>query len=222
MFNFVEIWNAATSIMDVAKNYGIKPLSALARARRLRATGLPLKQLSDESQAYALTHPSRKPPKPDGAATEPRPRGRPPNESKPRTTFNCHVQTMVTYETFGRLLAGERALSSGRVREIIELGLEAELQLTAESVEVEVEVPVVAAQAEHGECLDCDALILTHRAGRTHCWCGEDWPCPVLGAAPLTPSPDPQEGRQEAPALPAPAPPAFDLFGPTPGLGGAS
>lgn len=35
----------------------------------------------------------------------------------------------------------------------------------------------------HEECLDCDALILTHRAGKTHCRCGGDWPCQSNAAA---------------------------------------
>jgi hypothetical protein len=36
------------------------------------------------------------------------------------------------------------------------------------------------AEQLHHECLDCDALPLTHRAGRTHCSCGGDWPCPTF------------------------------------------
>lgn len=35
------------------------------------------------------------------------------------------------------------------------------------------------AEQVHEECSDCDALIFTHRAGRTHCLCGGDWPCPA-------------------------------------------
>lgn len=29
--------------------------------------------------------------------------------------------------------------------------------------------------SEHGECLDCDALIDLHRNGGTHCDCGDEW-----------------------------------------------
>ena len=32
----------------------------------------------------------------------------------------------------------------------------------------------------HTECRDCDAFMLRHRAGRTHCACGEEWPCSAL------------------------------------------
>jgi hypothetical protein len=215
MFEFVEVWNASSSIVDVAKNYGIKPTSVMVRVRRLRAQGLPLKSLPDETRAAELSRPP-KPPKPEGeAGVEPRPLGRPPKELKPKSTFNCHVQTMVTYETFGRLLAGEQALSSGRVRKIIGLGLEAEAHAEVEATET--------VGVAHGECLDCDALILIHRAGHTHCWCGEDWPCSSLTveaqAAPPTPTPDLQEAPQEAHTPPTPSAsvsPTFDLFGPAP------
>lgn len=182
IFEFVEVWNAAESIVAVAQNYGIKPTSVVVRARRLRSQGLPLKLLPDEDRAGAL---SRKPqePKPPAPAKAAKP-------SKPKSTFNCHVQTMVTYEAFGRLLRGDGALSSGRVREVLERGLEAEALYEA--------TRTVMVAPEPGVVLDA--------AGR---------PASIVG--PPGPSQDqsPSEVDPESPQVQPP--PAFDLFGPTPG-----
>lgn len=30
-------------------------------------------------------------------------------------------------------------------------------------------------ELRHVECFDCDALIMLHQKGQTHCECGEDW-----------------------------------------------
>lgn len=33
----------------------------------------------------------------------------------------------------------------------------------------------VEEKVKHIECMDCDALMMLHQKGQTHCECGEDW-----------------------------------------------
>lgn len=150
VLEFAELWNMAESIKQIAAGYHITHVSAVARARRIRDTGIPIKLLPDENKAYTYDHPPKpkvpkppKPPKPPKA-----PKVKLPRAPKAKPAFSCHVQVMVTFETFSRLHAGVPVLSPDRMRQVISLGLDAEAAGWLPPPQVAAELPPLTTTPE--------------------------------------------------------------------------